>query len=174
MNTLQKLSTGRNIIILLVLFLLANFILIPAFYPTFETLDIKTSYTSEQAYALLSSYGEQGRQQYLISELTLDVIYPLVSAFLFSFAILYTFQRAFPGKTGLHKFALTPFGVLVADYLENICIVVMLLLYPQELPILAQVSNVFTIIKFALTPFELLVFVGLIGWLVQAIRARNK
>lgn len=174
MNSLSKLASGRNILILLFLFLLANFVLIPAVYPAFETLDIKTSYTPEQAYQLISSYGEQGRQHYLIVELTLDVLYPLVSALLFSLAILYTFQRAFPGKPGSQKLALLPFGILVADYAENICVVIMLLRYPQELPLLAQVSNIFTFLKFALTPFELLVFVGLVGWLVQAIRARGK
>ena len=174
MNSLSKLSTGRNIIILLVLFLFANFVLIPAVYPKFETLDTKFSYSPREAYSLLSSYGEQGRKAYLVVELTLDIIYPLVSTFLFSLAILYTFQRAFPAKEGLHKLALIPFGILVADYLENACVATMLLSYPRELPILAQVSNIFTVIKFALTPFELLVFIGLIGWFIQSIHSRRR
>ncbi|MFZ5910668.1 MAG: hypothetical protein ACOYYU_11705 [Chloroflexota bacterium] len=167
-------ANGRNVIILLVVFLLFNFLVIPALYPKFETLDIRYSYTPSEAYSLIASYGDAGRQTYALTEVTLDLVYPLTTALLFIFAIIYTFQKAFPNHSAWQNLALIPLGILAADYLENACVVTMLLLYPQELPILVQISNVFTIIKFALTPFELLVFVGLIGWLVQAIRARNK
>jgi hypothetical protein len=173
MNLLIKLATGRNILLLIILFLLANFVIIPFIYPTFQTLDTLPSYTPQKAYELISSYGDQGRQTYIVTELTLDLIYPFISALLFSLLILYTFQRGFPGKAWLHRFAWIPFGVMIADYLENICVVIMLLSYPRELPTLAQISNLFTIIKFALTPFELVFLVGLIGWLTRTIRVKH-
>ena len=175
MKILSESANGRNVIILLALFLFANVVLIPAIYPEFETLDLMSSYSPEEAYNLFSTYGKDGRNYYLIIELTLDIIYPLVTALLFSLGILYTFQRAFPGKPGLYKLALIPFGIMFADYLENFLIVTMLLNYPQELTSLARLSNVFTNIKFALSPVELLLIViGLVGWLIQTIRTKRK
>jgi hypothetical protein len=57
--------------------------------------------------------------------------------------------------------------------LENVCIVSMLLMYPRESALLAQISNFFTIAKFSLAPLQLLFVVGLIGWLIQTIRPKR-
>jgi hypothetical protein len=174
MNVISRAATGRNILLLLLLFLLANLVAIPAFYPKFQTLDTLTTYTPEQAYNLISSYGDQGRQSYMIIELTLDLIYPLITASLFGFVFLYTFRRGFPGSTWTDKLALIPLGVLLADYFENACVIIMLTNYPRQLPFVAWISNIFTITKFALTPFELLFLLGLAGWLVRQLRKGHK
>ncbi len=173
MNVLRNIATGRNILILLGLFLLINFVAVPLFYPPFQTLDTLPSYTPSEAHAYLSSYGASGRQIYLAIELTLDLLYPPISALLFSTVILYTFQRAFPAWTWTHKLALLPFAVLIADYLENASIVTMLLSFPRELPAVAAASNVFTITKFDLSWLELIFIVGLLGWFVQVLRRRR-
>ena len=173
MNAHSKLANGKVILILLFLFLLANLVVIQAVYPKFQTLDTLSSYTPDTAFQLISSYGEQGRQYYAVIEVTLDLVYPLVSALLFSLAIFYTFKRAFPGRNWVLYFSLAPYTVLLADYLENICIVSMLLSYPQESTLLAQLSNFFTIAKFTLAPLQLLFIVGLVGWPIQILRARR-
>ena len=61
---------------------------------------------------------------------------------------------------------------MLADYLENASIVTMLLSYPRQLLAIAAAANVFTITKFLLTPLELIFVVGLLGWLIRAIRNR--
>jgi hypothetical protein len=172
MGALRRMANGRNILLLLVLFLLMNLVVIPVVYPKFPTLDTLPSYTPSEAYQHLSSYGDQGRRLYSIIELTLDLIYPFISAMLFSLLILYTFQRAFPAHAWTHKLALIPLAVMLADYLENASIVTMLLSYPRQLPLLAAISNVFTVTKSALSWFELILIVGLIGWLMRVLRRR--
>jgi hypothetical protein len=132
-----------------------------------------SSYTPDKAFQLISSYGEQGRQYYAVIEVTLDLVYPLVTALLFSLIIFYTFKRAFPSHGWTLYLSLAPYTVLLADYLENVCIVSMLLIYPRESALLAQISNFFTIAKFSLAPLQLLFVVGLIGWLVQTIRSKR-
>lgn len=169
-----KLANGRIILLLLFLFLLANLVIIPAIYPKFETLDMLSSYTPGKAYDLISSYGEQGRQSYAVIEVTLDLVYPFITALMFSLMNLYTFKRAFPGNGWVLKLSLTPYAILLADYLENACVVTMLLSYPRELIAVAQISNFFTITKFVLTPLQLLFVVGLIGWFIRAIRTRRR
>jgi hypothetical protein len=173
MDIHSKLANGKVILLLLFLFLLANFVVIQAVYPKFQTLDTLSSYTPDKAFQLISSYGEQGRQYYAVIEVTLDLVYPLVTALLFSLIIFYTFKRAFPGHSWTLYLSLAPYAVLLADYLENVFIVSMLLIYPQESALLAQISNFFTIAKFSLAPLQLLFVIGLIGWLFQTIRSRQ-
>jgi len=174
MEKYGKLADGRIILILLFLFFLVNIVVVPWIYPTFQTLDTLPSYTPQKAYELISSYGAGGRQSYAIIEATLDLAYPLITALLFSLAILYTFKRAFPGSTWAPYVSLAPFAVMLADYLENASVVTMLLNYPRELDGVAQLSNVFTVAKFWLAPLQLLFVVGLIGWLIRGIRSKQQ
>jgi hypothetical protein len=169
MRLLTKYATGWNILILLALFLLANFVLVPAFYPKFQTLDTLSSYTPDQAFKLISSYGAQGRQTYAIIECTLDLVYPFVSALLFSLLILYSFQRGFPNQKWARWLALLPFAVMAFDILENTAVLILLLETPRESVAVARMANFFTIGKFALTPFELIFVPGLVGWLIRVI-----
>jgi hypothetical protein len=174
MDIHSKLANGKTILFLLSLFLLVNFFVIPAIYPKFETLDMQFSYTPDEAYELISSYGEQGRVYYAVVEGTLDVAYPLITALLFSLITLYTFKKAFPDSKWVWYLSLTSYLVLLVDYLENICVITMLLAYPRKLFPVAQMSNFFTVAKFALTPLQLLFVIGLIGWLIRAVRAKPK
>jgi hypothetical protein len=174
MTTLSRWATGRNILILLLLFLFMNLVIIPAYYPKFQTLDMLGSYTPEQVSTYIASYGEQGRATYLVVELTLDLVYPFTTALFFSLLILYSFRGGFPAAMWTQQLAWIPFAVMLADYLENACIVIMLLNYPRAMEQVAALSNTFTMTKFALTPFELVFVIGLIAWLVTAIRQRSK
>ncbi len=174
MNALEKRATGRNILLLLAVFLLFNFVLIPAVYPKFQTLDTLPSYTPQEAYRLISSYGEQGRQQYLLTELTVDLIYPLCTAALFALLILYSFQRGMPAQAWTRWLCLIPLLELLFDYLENASVIVMLARYPVEMPAIAAAANVFTVLKFALTVPELVFVIGLVAWLIRSLRGRAR
>ncbi len=169
-NILGKLATRKNIIIFLILMIVANVVVIPLIYPQFETLDLQSSYTPDGAFNLISSYGAQGRLYYAVIELTLDLVYPLISALLFSLVTAYTFRRIFPLQSKLQYLALVPLVVMLVDYLENISIVTMLFSFPQKIDPIAQAANLFTITKFALSYVELaLVLIGLIGLLAKKV-----
>jgi len=174
MKMLSKLATGRNILILLALFLLANFVVVPLVYPKFQTLDMLNGYSPSQAYKLIASYGDQGRQTYAIIEATLDLVYPFVSALLFSLLILYSFQRGFPTLKWAGWLALLPFTVMASDYLENTCVLILLLEYPRELTTVARIASFFTTAKMVLSPFELLFIFGFAGWLIRTIWIKRK
>ncbi len=173
MSILTRLANGKTILLLLVLFLLTNVVIVPLVYPKFQTLDTLYTYTPGEAYNLISSYGDAGRVAYIWTECTLDVIYPFISALLFGLAILYTFQRAFPTLAWSHKLALTPFLVMLSDYFENMCVVILLLNFPRRLDGIAQMSDFFTRAKFFLTPLELLFLAGLASWAMRAILNRK-
>ncbi len=177
LNLLTKWATGKNILLLFVLLIVINVWVLPAIYPQFDTLDFQSSYTPDGAYNLISSYGQAGRQYYAVVELTLDVVYPIISALFFSLFTVYTFRRIFPLHSWLQWLPLLGFIVMGADYMENACIVTMLLSFPQRLDAVAQAGNLFTVTKFTLSYVELvLMTIGLIGIIVKqalALRRRN-
>ena len=174
MNMLSKWATGRSVLLLLAVFLLFNLVLIPAWYPKFQTLDTLATYTPEQAYSQIASYGEQGRQQYLVTELTLDALYPLSTALFFGLLTIYSFRRGFPQHPWTRWLAVIPLAELAVDYLENASVVAMLLRYPAEVPVVAAAANVFTMAKFALTLPELVFVIGLVAWLFRSLRQRAR
>ncbi len=169
---LTKLATGRLIILFLFLMILINVVVLPAIYPP-DTLDVQSSYSPEKAYQLITSYGEAGRQYYVLIELTLDLIYPILVALTFSSLTIYLFRRIFPLDSFWQKLPLVgPLGMVV-DYLENASIVTMLLSYPRRLDVVAQAANVFTVTKFLFTYLEaVLILIGLLGWLGKIVYAR--
>jgi hypothetical protein len=167
---LTKLATGRWVIVFLLLVIAINAFVLPAIYPRFETLDMQSSYSPEKAYQLIASYGEGGRQSYALIELTLDLIYPILSALMFSSLTIYFFRRIFPLNSFWQKLPLLGPIVMIVDYLENISIVTMLLSYPRRLDLLARAANIFTVTKFILSDLELvLMLIGLLGWLGKSV-----
>lgn len=173
LDLLTKLATGKLVVVFLLLMIAMNAFVLPAIYPRFGTLDVQLSYSPEKAYQLIDSYGEEGRQYYLLIELTLDAVYPLLLALFFGSLTIYLFRRVFPLDSFWQKLPLLALIVMVVDYLENTSVVVMLLNYPRRLDLLAQAANLFTVTKFALIALELiLLLIGLVGWLGKAVYTR--
>ena len=171
---LTKLATGWWVMIFLFLVIAVNAWVVPAIYPP-QTLDIQSSYSPEQAYQFIESYGKEGRQYYVLIELTLDLVYPILNALMFSSLTIYFFRRVFPLDSFWQKLPLLGPIVMIVDYLENASIVTMLLSYPRKLEFVAQVANVFTVTKSALTwPELILILIGLLGWLGKTVYTRIK
>jgi hypothetical protein len=167
---LTKLATGKLIIVCLLLVIAVNAFLVPAVYPSFETLDMRSSYTPQEAYQLIRSYGEEGRHYYALIEVTLDLVYPILWALLFSLLTIYLFRRAFPPNSFWQNLPLLGPIVMLVDYLENASIITMLLSYPRRLEFLAQVANIFTGTKSVLSWLQLiLIVIGLLGWVGKTV-----
>lgn len=175
LTLLTKFATGKWVIVFLFLVIAINAFALPVIYPRFETLDLQSSYSPERAYQLIASYGEEGRQYYTLIELTLDAIYPLLSALMFSSLTIFLFRRVFPLNSFWQKLPLLGLIVMLVDYLENTGIVVMLLSYPRRLDLVAQAANMFTVAKFGLSQLELiLIVIGLVSWLGKTVYTRLK
>ena len=106
-------------------------------------------------------------------ELTLDVVYPLLSALLFGLAIAYHVKRALPATSPLQYLGLLPFVLMGVDYLENASLVIVLAAYPTRLEGVARVANLFTLGKWALSNLILLILVvSMVGfWFQKAYNA---
>jgi hypothetical protein len=96
---------------------------------------------------MVKAYGEAGRADYRLFELTGDIIYPIVYTLFFSLAITWLFQRGFPSNSPMQKYNVVPFGGWLFDLLENLGIVTMLSVFPSTPALLAWVTAIFTLIK---------------------------
>lgn len=102
-------------------------------------LDLLFNYSEEQAYAQLSAYGEIGRQVCLASTLILDTIFPLVFGSFFALLLAHLFQH-----TRYKWVVLLPIIVVVLDYVENTHIALMLINFPERMPLIAYTGSIFT------------------------------
>ncbi|RUL54652.1 hypothetical protein [Lysinibacillus antri] len=113
-------------------------------------------YTYDYAYTFLSKLSEKGYEIYKYTQLPLDLLFPIFNCLtgLCTFVLLFRFYHKVKFQLEVNwqsTFAKTllsiPFIAMVADYLENISIFIMLL-YKTAVPKpLVYTADVFTIIK---------------------------
>lgn len=142
---LRKHASNRNILILLALFLLFQQVLFPHLLPEGEhaiMLDTQLFYSTERAAEIINNYTNDMRSGFITGMLALDLIFPWIYTLLLSFLFVRFFKNSI--------IALSPFLILIADYLENAGIVIMLSAYPQKFTALTVLTALFSGIKWAL------------------------
>ncbi|MDZ7795864.1 MAG: hypothetical protein U5N56_01960 [Candidatus Marinimicrobia bacterium] len=135
-------SVPKNILFLLGIVLLFRIVLFPSLLPEAEMLDTRFSYTAKEAYEIIDDYRPDVRRGFILSALTLDMVFPFAYSVFFSFLLFFLFKRTLP--------ALFPFSAMFLDYLENTGIVILLTQYPQKIMSLAALTGVFTTLKWIL------------------------
>jgi hypothetical protein len=172
-------ATRRNVLLVVALDLVMNAALLPLASARLAVLsggvgplDNFFTYTPAQAYAALAAYGPGGRAFNLGSELTLNLVYPLVYSLFFCLTSLYFLQRAAPGRPALARLALIPFLALAADYLENAGLIALLLNYPAQLTGVAIATSLLTSLKWVLQGLSLVLLVVSAIWALLARRQR--
>lgn len=153
-ETLHKYAKGWLVFVLFLLDGLCLGVVMPglqkrmqAVTPAAGLLDLMFFYTPEKAYAMIASYGSQGRAAYRVGELTLDMIHPILYTLFFSLLITWFFRRGLDPKSRFQRLNVVPFGALAFDLLENASIVAMLSLYPSTPAWLAWAATIFTMTK---------------------------
>jgi len=111
-----------------------------------QVLDVRRWHTPEQAAQLFKDLADKGAlSTYAISEVTLDLAFPLAYGFLFAILIarLWGKQRSW--------MVLIPLGAMVFDLLENFTIATLALSYngsPSSLAWLAAICTLFKMVLF--------------------------
>jgi hypothetical protein len=162
MEKIFKYATTGNIVTLFFLVLVVNVIFARSFAhdPDLSPLDLQFYYTADEAYDLLARFDAHDLQKYLLIELTLDMLYPVIYSLLFSFVLYLLYKNA--------KMAILPFVTAVFDVLENIGIVLLIRNLPSRLDFLASVTAVFTFLKWVTFIIVMaLILVGILKWLVR-------
>ncbi|SES24454.1 hypothetical protein [Salipaludibacillus aurantiacus] len=129
---------------------------------TGESPDGSYVYTSDDIYRMAEEYGEEGREYYIRSRFTFDIVWPLVYLF-FLYTSLTNLYRSFQSVKIIKYSHLLPFGAVLFDFFENTSASVVMARYPSVTPVIAELATVFTFIKWNLiyTSFAVL-FAGLL------------
>lgn len=122
-------------------------------------LDLEPTYSVEKAYEMLDMMGEVGRQFYLFRIIPQDFIFPLAYGIAFSLIILYLIHKIMPKNEPALGIAYIPLTAMIFDFLENICVINILIQYPKQLAGVVQISNLFTVIKSSLLGFTILTII---------------
>jgi len=118
---------------------------------TVGVIDLSFGFDPQKTLDMVAAYGEEGRAFYVKTELTADLIYPIIYAFLFAIALIMLY-----GPIPNPFICFLPFITLLADYMENVFVVSLLKSYPQQSYNMAVFCEVFKLIKWSC-------FIGMLG-----------
>ncbi|KAF0109055.1 MAG: hypothetical protein FD146_99 [Anaerolineaceae bacterium] len=172
--TLHRWASWKLVAILAALYLAFNFFILPAMSvpgePPLPILDLKFWYTPQEAYQAISLYSPQARQASVVMHLTIDVVYPLVYGLLLSLLLVLVFRHAAPQHSQL---PLLPWRAVIADYLENLGLAAMFLLYPSQFSLLSWATAIFTALKWIQVGFSVLaLFAGILLLVLGRLKRR--
>ncbi|MFZ4544262.1 MAG: hypothetical protein ACOYOA_09455 [Saprospiraceae bacterium] len=170
-NYLQRLANWKSLLIFL-----AIYISFPAYFlknaeakinelsgKTIGVIDLTFGFNPQKTLDLVEGYTDAARAYYAQTEMTTDVAYPMVYAFLFSIIITMLFR----GQS-MVRAQMLPFLTMLFDYAENICIVSLLNTYPQQSIYLATFCEIFKMLKWvSLGSIMIIIVYGLMMKLIK-------
>lgn len=98
----------------------------------------------ENSFGIAAALGPEGRAAYRLTELTVDVLYPLAYSLFYSLLISVLLRRVVAAGHPFRQLNLLPLGALFFDFLENAGIVTLLTVFPAQplgLGLFLQVAN---------------------------------
>jgi len=117
-------------------------------------IDLAFTYTVNEVYAWIEAYGEDGRHAYMVGEMTIDIIYPIIYTALFIGILGYmTSYKEDPRLYGIRWLVITPLAIWFFDLLENTGIVLMLYRFPEQLNNVAVLTSFATTMKWSFAAF---------------------
>jgi hypothetical protein len=151
---LRQVSNGWVALIALAVFLLFSALVLPGQAARAETdtgsagsPDTSFYYSADDLYRMAEAYGKQGREAYVRTRFTFDVIWPLVYTMFLSTAISWVYIRAFASDSRWQRANLAPVLGALFDYLENVSTSLVMLRYPDRTPGVDILAPVFTSVK---------------------------
>jgi len=125
-----------------------------------KTPDTSFIYSGNDLFNMAKEFGQSGRDYYIRSRITFDIIWP-VSYGLFLWALIATLGKSIKNKS-LKTIILLPFLGVILDYLENAGASAVMYFYPVRINLLNNVVPVFTFLKWVLIGATFFVVIFLI------------
>jgi hypothetical protein len=123
---------------------------------------------------LFDTLGEEGRLAYLTWQLPLDMIYPGLFVLSYSLITVYLLNKMGKFNGWAINLAFIPIIVGLADYLENVGIITMLLKYPNQTSIMVEFTSTFSMAKaMSTTVFFACLLVILISYVVLYVKNKR-
>ncbi|GAA0076509.1 hypothetical protein UT300005_08870 [Clostridium sp. CTA-5] len=151
---LLKIATIKNVIITITITAIYTIFVFNKLIAKFgqvtngtKLIDIYVGLKSDEAYKIISSYGDKGIEYYNIVQLG-DVIFPILAGFTFCITIALLIKKLFNGEKFKYLCILPLFTVTLFDYLENIGVFIMLRRFPSSLNGITELTSFFSALKF--------------------------
>ena len=109
--------------------------------------DMSFFYSADDLYEMAEAYGEAGRNAYIRTRFTFDIVWPLVYTLFLSTTISWAFQRAFSPQSWMRRLNLAPLIGALFDYLENLSTSLIMYRYPLQTPVVDFLAPLFTLLK---------------------------
>jgi len=177
-NFIFRIASWKSLLIFLILYLFfSGYILKNAENRINElagkeigVIDLTFGFNPQQTLDMVADYGDAARTYYSKVEMTADLAYPVIYAFLFAI-ILALIYRNTPSTWVIFL----PFGNMLLDYAENIFIVGLLNTFPGQSATLAVLCELFKMLKWmVLGVILILIVMGLINLLLTRNKRRIK
>lgn len=131
-----------------------------------DVIDLTVGFNPEKTLQMVADYGDTARVYYAQTELTTDIAYPIIYAFLFSIILSLLYKNK--AYTPFSTLNILPFFTLIFDCLENFSIVFLLKNYPSQSHSVATFCEVAKLLKWlTLGAILVLTLYGLIRLLLS-------
>lgn len=162
LEALRRAANAQTIFAFLVIVVAVNAVVFPlvaqrmaeAAGGSVRPLDLRLSYSQEQAYTTLLALGDHGRRLYGFVESTIDMVYPIFYA-LFFFLLIERLLLGITKPRWLDLATLLPFAAMFFDWLENAAILAMIARFPRPPGTVATLGSVSTTMKWIAFPLTL-------------------
>jgi hypothetical protein len=154
---IHRISKGWVALTALVVFLLFTALVLPDQSSKASTEvkaagspDMSFFYTTSDLDRMADAYGQAGREAYIRARFTFDLIWPVVYTVFLCTTISWVYRKAFALGSLWQRMNLVPVFAILFDYLENITTSLVMLQFPNRLPLVATLAPVFTMGKWIL------------------------
>lgn len=180
-NLVKKLSDlafhhalPRNMAILFVLLLVFNLVVFPGYISEItrggppRILDVRFGFSPNEAYHTLASFGDKGRIVYFRMLAFIDSIYPVVYGLFLILTTSFFMNKALKKGSIWRLFNLAAIDIVIFDFLENLCVIGMLMRFPERADGLARLASFAGMIKWLALAVTLgIISLGILGWIYQ-------
>jgi hypothetical protein len=182
---IHRAASLKGLLVFLLLLLPFNLWLFPARsrvleaylgYPS-TVLDARLTYTPLQVEQYLEDLGASGRRLYAASEVTLDLLYPLLYGGFLALGLALVYRALFPTHRFSRYVPLVGAAAALADLAENLSLAFLALIFPRGPDGLVFLAGTFTALKWlaGLTAGVLLLAgagaylaARMLGWVMRA------
>jgi hypothetical protein len=161
-SQLDRIATGRRTMVAVVV---STALLIPYFGLVFRDqlaqnplIDQTFNFSPQDVHKILETYGARGRVEYFRGELIDFILIPIVAVAM-ACVVNYGFKRLSRGT----NMALVPLLAGLLNALKVMCILPLILLYPNEPVILSYLANYVNILKIFAIISSLILMIAAIG-----------
>lgn len=173
-------ASGRNVLIFFALQMIISALILPYMQGKFDptktlgVLDLKFGFTPEEAYNMLSAYGEEGRKYYFFAEAIIDIIYPIIYTCTNVLLLSYVFKRGFAANSFIQQLNIFPILATIGDFAENAGIIAMLNAFPERADTAASFASSAGMFKWIAFGISIALFlIGIIAWIIATVQKKN-